>query len=290
MTTVGNDIALDFEPLAVDVGFTEGPVWLQNGELVFVSISEGRVYSHSPSAGLRVAGITGGGPNGAAEGPDGVVYVAQNSGVVPGRPTPGVTGGVQAVHPDGRVETVTSDPVYPNDLCFGPDGLLYVTDPTRNRERDDGRIWRVDVGTGRTELLGSVGWYPNGIGFAPGSDELFVARAVRHGSIVGMPVAGGRLGEPREHAVLAHGRPDGFAWDAEGFLFVASLTDTAPADLQVFDAAGRPAGIVRPGTSRTVTNLALSPAGRLAVTDSGSSSVIAATWRAPGAPLHPFRG
>lgn len=278
----------EFATVAADVGFTEGPVWMQGGDLAFVSISEGRVY-RTGTAGIRVAAETGGGPNGLAEGPDGSLYVAQNSGVAPGRRWPGVTGGVQAVRPDGTVETITSDPIYPNDLCFGPDGKLYVTDPTRTPERDDGRIWRVDVDSGDAQLLASVAWYPNGIGFAPGSDDLFVAEAVARGRILRIPLTQRGLGEPIEHAVLAHGRPDGFAWDAEGTLLVAAMTDTSPADIQVFDRRGRLESIVRPGESRAYTNLAISPAGTMAVTDSQGRAVISTQWRAPGALLHPFR-
>src|SRR5687767_8357318 len=132
-----------FEVLASGLGFTEGPVFRQSGDIAVVSMGRGQVCFLGE--GESTWADTGGGPNGLAEAADGSLYVAQNGGRGRAFPRPTATGGVQVVRPDRSVSYVTSDPISPNDLCFGPDGLLYVTDPTRRApRRDDGRIWRVD--------------------------------------------------------------------------------------------------------------------------------------------------
>ncbi len=110
---------------------------------MFVSVDQGVVH-RADADGCRVVAATGGGPNGLAEGADGTLYVAQNGGRWSASPRPTFTGGVQAISPEGEVRWVTQDPISPNDLCLGPDGALYVTDPTRRPAMDDGRIWRID--------------------------------------------------------------------------------------------------------------------------------------------------
>lgn len=279
---------MEFTAVSTDVGFTEGPVFTQRGSLVFVSIDRGLVYEFD-SGETRVLGRTGAGPNGAAEGPDGVIYVAQNGGQWPASRTEGVTGGVQGIQPDGTVRTVTTDPIYPNDLCFGPDGFLYVTDPSRGPRRDDGRLWRIDIRTGSAELLLSVPWYPNGIGFNADNDSIFVAQG-GEGRILRFPFAPGeRLGAPELHVQLVHGRPDGFAWDLDGNLVIGAITGTAPGDLQVYDPQGKLLEIIAPGDGQKYTNLAISASGTLAVTDSDNGRVLVAQWPAGGLALHPFR-
>lgn len=279
---------MEFSVLSRGVGFTEGPVFTQDGRVVFTSIDQGKVYqvAHGDTS---VLATTGGGPNGATEGPGGIIYIAQNGGKPPAHRWPGITGGVQAIHPDGRVETITGDPIHPNDLCFGPDGHLYVTDPSRNPERNDGRLWRVDIATGETDFLGSTTWYPNGIGFRDGDDALFVAQGAE-GRILRIEFTeDGKLGEPEVFVQLKHGRPDGFAWDQAGNLVIGCITGTAPGDLQVFDSEGKLLEIINPGPGQKYTNLAISSDSTLIVTDSDSGQVLQAPWPEPGQALHPFR-
>lgn len=279
---------MNFEVIASGVGFTEGPVFTQDGRIVFTSIDQGKVYQVENGE-TSVLALTGGGPNGATEGADGTIYIAQNGGRFPAHRWPGITGGVQAIHPGGRVSTVTGDPVHPNDLCFGPDGMLYVTDPSRNPERNDGRLWRVDVATGETDFLGSTAWYPNGIGFRDGDDAVFVAQGAE-GRILRIGFnAEGKLEKPELFVQLDHGRPDGFAWDTEGNLIIGCITGTAPGDLQVYDREGTLIDVVKPGSGQKYTNLALSSDKKLIVTDSDNGQVLQADWPHAGQALYPFR-
>src|ERR1700730_11003826 len=89
-----------------------------------------------------------GSPNGATEGLDGTIYVTQSGGRWGKNKNPdwSLMSGIQGVSREGKVRWVSTDPISPNDLCFGPDGLLWVTDPTRYRDpRDDGRLFRINT-------------------------------------------------------------------------------------------------------------------------------------------------
>ena len=240
-------------------------------------------------AGPQTLAVTGGGPNGATEGPGGVLYVAQNGGRRPARKWPYIAGGVQAVGPGSRVNWVTTDPVSPNDLCFGPDGMLYITDPTRSQARDDGRIWRCDPDSGEAELLASVRYYPNGIGFGLDDDALYVA-STGQSVIIRYPVSGGGLGKPEIFARTGHGMPDGFAFDSSGNLTVAAVGREGAGEIQTYDRSGRLIDAFRPSASAKLTNVALSGDGVLIVTDAQAGAVLTIRgWPEPGLALHPFR-
>jgi gluconolactonase len=275
--------------LAEDVGRCEGPIWRQDGSIAIVSLDHGCIYAVADS-GRRTLAVTGGGPNGAAEGRDGSLFVAQNGGKPPARLWPLVTGGIQIVQPGGRVDWLSQDPVSPNDICFGPDGLLYFTDPTRRRPaRDDGRIWRCDPETGDAELLLSTGWYPNGIAFGKADDALYVADTGQS-RIVRFPMVSGGLGRQEVAVEMIHGMPDGLAFDTEGNLLIAAGSPGGEGDIQTYDAGGRLVDVFVPAASPAITNLALSADHRLLVTDSdGHRLLLVEGWPTAGLPLHPFR-
>jgi gluconolactonase len=257
---------------------------------VVTSCDQGRLYRIEHGR-VSVLAETGGGPNGAAEGADGRIFVAQNGRGVPPyegpRPT-GVTGGVQVVSPEGgELAWVTMDPVSPNDLCFGPDGLLYVTDPTRPIGRSNGRLWAVDPDSGDTELLAQVDWYPNGIGFGVDPDVVLVADST-NGRVLRYPLAGGRLGRPEPLLQVEVGQPDGFDFDQEGNLVLAV---PAAGRIETWSVEGELLDITVAGPHEHYTNLALSGDGVLILCDAHEGTVIEfGSWPAPGLPLYPFRG
>lgn len=273
---------MDVVVAADGVGFTEGPVALRGGGVAFVSVDQGVVYV-AGEEGCRVLAATGGGPNGLAEGADGTLYVAQNGGRWSAAPRPSFTGGVQAVSPAGEVRWVTQDPIAPNDLCLGPDGALYVTDPTRRPAMDDGRIWRIDPASGDAELLASVPWYPNGIGFGP-DGALYVAnttarRILRYANGIGSP----------EDFCEVGGLPDGFAWDDEGRLLVCAVGVDDPGTIEVRGPGGDLLDTIAPGPSRHYTNVAISLQGDLYLCDADAGRVLRGAWPCPGLALHPWR-
>src|SRR5262245_65488736 len=101
--------------------FPEGPVALPDGSVLVVEIKSGTLSRVTLDGRLTVVAETGGGPNGAAIGPDGAVYVCNNGGVewhsmagftVPGAQPGSYTGGsIQRVCPaTGRARTPYPDP------------------------------------------------------------------------------------------------------------------------------------------------------------------------------------
>ena len=70
----------DFRVLADDLLFPEGPVPLADGSVLLVEIARPSVTVVSPDGTRRVVAEPGGGPNGAAIGPDGSVFLCNNGG------------------------------------------------------------------------------------------------------------------------------------------------------------------------------------------------------------------
>lgn len=277
--------------LSSGVGFTEGPVITDGGAVVHVSIDQGRLYQIDSSGVSSVLADLAGGPNGACPGPDGEIYVAQNGGNwMLGTGTVEKTeSGVQAVDPAGRVRWVTTGPLAPNDLCFGPDDGLYITDPTRRRTYDDGRIWRYDPARGEAAVLHAVGWFPNGIAFGLEDDRIYVA-STGDSRIVTLSMDGADTAET--FVQMDHGYPDGMAFDREGNLLVCANSHTpgTPGDIQVFDRAGRLVELIQVGPHCRYTNLAIAGDGTLVVTDSDGGAILAVEhWDVPGLALYPRR-
>ena len=60
--------------------FREGPVMLPDGEMLVVEIARGTITRIGKGGKTTVLATPGGGPNGAAFGPDGYLYVCNNGG------------------------------------------------------------------------------------------------------------------------------------------------------------------------------------------------------------------
>ena len=66
--------------IASGLQFPEGPVALDDGSVLLVEIARGTLSRVTPDGRITVVADLGGGPNGAAIGPDGAVYVCNNGG------------------------------------------------------------------------------------------------------------------------------------------------------------------------------------------------------------------
>jgi gluconolactonase len=215
------------EVLADGLGFTEGPALLPDGRLAVTSISHGCVYLVDPDGAPAEKISTGGGANGLAVAPDGTMFVAQNGGIFGGSgPAPA---GVQVIC-DGRVDYLATGMDAPNDLVFGPDGRLWVTDTRAEidffhpQEDKRGWVWSVDIATGAKELVLDDGpVFINGLGFAPAQDR-FLVTTTCGAQLWAYPLhRDGRL-DATAGSVLhtfARGWPDGMAVRADGASWVA---------------------------------------------------------------------
>src|SRR3546814_3111621 len=63
--------------------FAEGPIALPDGDILVVETSGGRLTRVAPDGSRTTVADTGGGPNGAAIGPDGQCYICNNGGFGP---------------------------------------------------------------------------------------------------------------------------------------------------------------------------------------------------------------
>ncbi len=272
-----------------DLGFTEGPVVCRDGAIAATAIDRGEIaIVRGGKAG--VLAITGGGPNGLVEAGDGSFYLCQNGGVWPALNHIKREPGVQKIAKDGTVSYAATGMVAPNDLAFGPDGLLYVTDPTRKPERDDGRVWRLNTESGQCEQILHVGWYPNGIGF-DGDDSRIILADTGLRRLVSVPIKDPSPEKATTLFTMTVGMPDGFAFDADGNCVVAAVgvKEDEPGTVQVWSPAGKCLQVIEVKRSRFITNVAISPDRKLYVCDSGNYQLLVMPWPAAGMPLHPFR-
>src|SRR5260221_6172283 len=74
------DFMSDIRVLATDLEFPEGPVVMPDGSVVLVEIRGRRLTRVWPDGRKQVVAEIPGGPNGAAMGPDGKIYVCNNGG------------------------------------------------------------------------------------------------------------------------------------------------------------------------------------------------------------------
>ncbi len=209
--------------VASGLKFPEGPVYLGDGVVAVAEMQGGSVARVTADGTVtRFTGL-GGGPNGAALGHDGAIYVANNGGLSARTDGKGYwyaeeqfDGRVQRIDPDGTVTTVADQlpgeaPHRPNDLCFGPDGRLYVTD-SRNwedmRNLQPGRIVAI-APDGAVAQLAEVPAMPNGIAFGPSGDKLFVAQTLTRKILVYPWSATAGLGEPEVFCQLPGGSRTG---------------------------------------------------------------------------------
>ena len=243
----------DLNVITEDLRFPEGPIWFEDGSVVVVEIRGGCLTRVHPDGRKEVVAETGGGPNGAAMGPDGKCYVCNNGGfewhevrpglILPGEQAPDYSGGrIERVDlSSGKVEVLydacDGHPLRgPNDIVFDDSGGFWFTDhgKTRARERDRGGIyWAKSDGSEIREVIYPLDG-PNGIGLSPDGEWLYAAETFT-GRVWGWKLAGpgsiervkgpGGLG-----ARLLAGLPgfqllDSLAVDAEGFVCVATISN-----------------------------------------------------------------
>ena len=278
--------------LAEGLAFPEGPVWLGPQRVAFVQI-RGQCVSLYEHGTVRTLAVTGGGANGATLGADGALYVANNGGVSLGpagrwMAPDAIPGRIQRVTLAGELRDVAvhlpgPPPNRPNDLCFGPDGLLYYTDPHDWEHLPNvgvGRVARTTV-DGEVELVADVPLFPNGIGFGP-DDRLYVAQTMTQKILVLEPRPGTSLAT---HCTLPRGYPDGFCFDAAGRLYVAgSLGDV----LWIFEPDGTVREEIPFAEGSEPTNCCLGD-GLLYVTLSGTGRLVALDMAVEPLPLYPAR-
>jgi gluconolactonase len=246
---------MHIDVIADGLGFTEGPVWLPDGRVALTSISHGCVYIVDPFGGAQMRIDTGGGPNGLARSADGTLYVAQNGGAwgASGSAEPGVQV-ITGTQVDYLVEGLGA----PNDLTFGPDGRLWITDTRGEFDISTpgaglpGYVYATDVASGATQQVVDDGpVFINGLGFAADDARLLVT-ATLSSQLLSYVV--GEWVSPELVHTFAGGWPDGMAVSARGDYWVAL---TVADRVDVIDATGRRVGEVGLPAGSLATNVCI---------------------------------
>jgi gluconolactonase len=296
--------------VADGIAFAEGPVPLPDGDVLVVEVMGGRLSRVAPDGTKRTVAETGGGPNGAAIGPDGRCYVCNNGGFGPSAspdfllpseaPLDQPPGSIQAVDlASGAVETLYAHtpetPFWgPNDIVFDVQDGFWFTDfgRDRGRVRTRGAVYyaKADGSAIREAVFGMDG--PNGIGLSPDGGTLYVAET--HSghlwrfrlSAPGMiDRAGGQF--PNGGSIVGRAGPgqflDSLAIDSAGNICVASPGGGA---ILVFPPeGGMPEQIDMPDFLTTNIAFGGPDLGTAYITLGSSGRLMAMPWPRPGLKL-----
>ena len=286
---------------ARDVSNPEGPVSLPDGRWMVTEMDRGVISTISADGASRTVIVHTGRPNGLAIDGSENLWVAESQ--FPALLKMSMSG--KSTHISRG--TVDLPFLWPNDLCFGPDGAIYMTDSgillEEMRAVDspmavydlpmDGRLVRIDPGTGDCTYLDRGLRFANGIAFGPENKYLYINETLT-GNIYRYPIVDGRVKETRElfSNVMVKppedfgqiAGPDGMAFDIEGNLYVSVLQQS---DITVLAADGHLVDrLAIEGTFPT--NVAFGPTGSTSVliTEGSKNQLLMLDVGVEGLPLH----
>lgn len=226
------------EKLATGFKWTEGPVWISSGYLLFAEIPSNSIRKWSPQAGVSIflqpSGYKGATPYGGPEsGSNGMTLDPKGRLTVAGHAQRDVWR-LESMDPHAQV-TILTDSYQgkrlnsPNDLVYKKDGALYFTDPPyglrTQSESDPEKQLRVNgvyrlagaaklkpeaqPDNSQLQLLITDLPRPNGIAFSPDEKTLYVNNS-----------------EPKKIWMRYDVQPDGSV--KNGALFFDATSDTRP--------------------------------------------------------------
>jgi gluconolactonase len=286
---------------ASSLSVPEGPVLLPDNSFVLVEMGADRgcVTHLSPDGKTRRVIARTGRPNGLAVDRHGVIWVAES-----------LTPSLLRVAMDGKVEVFLTECngepfLFPNDLVFGPDGDLYLTDsgvligefapggkvrPDYKVVPIDGRVYQIDLKTKAIRKLDGGIRFTNGIAFGP-DQNLYVAESATANILcyawkdgaVGKRELFGNTADP-DHNPTEFKFPDGMKFGANGLLYVAVF---GQGDVTVLGRDGKVAQRI-PTEGKLPTNCVFGPAGsrRLYVTEDELGTLEAFDVGTDGLPLY----
>jgi len=220
-----------------DLALPEGPALLADGSWVVTELALARgCVTHIAADGKSKHAIAKTGrPNGAAVDREGVLWIAESLQPSIVRLTMG--GAAEIV-----ITSCAGEPLlWPNDLCFGPDGSVYFTDSgirigdfLQNDKPPadplslhyDGKVCRLDRKTAVCTILDRGFLFTNGIAFGP--DGLLYVNETLTGNVYRYAIDSSGNAGPRQtfgnvldpnSSVTGMRGPDGMAFGADGRLY-----------------------------------------------------------------------
>jgi gluconolactonase len=274
---VGNIVSADakIEKIAGGFKFTEGPIWIHTGYLLFADIPNNRIMKWTPDGKVTVfmqpSGYSGKEPfKGPEPGSNGMTLDSH------GRLTVAQHAARQVVRLEslekGAKMTVLADKYQgkrlnsPNDVIYRSDGSLYFTDPPyglptqsdtdREKELRFNGVYRIPKAAlhpagappdeTQLQLLIRTLSRPNGIAFSPDEKYLYVAVSdpkskvwMRYEVHPGGTVANGEVFFDATSS-KEEGLPDGMKVDQQGNVY-----GTGPGGVWIFSPQGRHLGTIK---------------------------------------------
>jgi gluconolactonase len=184
---------MQLDLVAEGLWFPEGPIAMADGSIILVEIRRGTLTRVDRDGRRATVAELGGGPNGAAIGPDGNVYVCNNGGawlwregdthVPDGAPPEYLGGSIQRVElASGRSTTVydscNGKPLNsPNDIVFDRQGGFWFTclGQTDGEVRRLGALYYALPDGSKIIRWRSGLMSPNGVGLSPDERTVYVA-------------------------------------------------------------------------------------------------------------------
>jgi len=224
--------------------FTEGPLWIPEGYLIFSDIPASTIYKWTPGEKKAIIFRK---PSGHSNG----LTIDKRSRIL-------------ACEHDRRVSRTEVDGTLtilaeryngkrlnsPNDIVVKSDGTIYFTDPPyglvnqkEGKELPFQGVFRISI-QGKLTLLDDTFERPNGIAFSPDEKTLYVDDSAQKVIRVFDVESDGTITDGRIFADLSNpgetGVPDGMKVDFEGNVFC-----TGGGGLWVIDPKGKPLGIIQ---------------------------------------------
>ena len=249
------------EKVAGGFKFTEGPIWIHEGYLLFSDIPNNAIMKWTPdgkvSVFMKPSGYRGTAPfKGPESGSNGLTLDKQGRLTIAEHANRRVT----RLEKDGTL-TVLAEKYEgkrlnsPNDLVWARDGSLYFTDPPYGLQTQSDQdalkelpfngVFR--LANGRLQLLIKDLSRPNGIAFSPDEKYLYIAVSdpikkvwMRYDVKPDGTVANGKVFFDAS-ASREEGLPDGMKVDQEGNVY-----GTGPGGVWVFSPAGKHLGTIKP--------------------------------------------